>query len=58
MKTTIHFDVAAVVLLFILLYTVISRKMTKGVPDKIFISIILITLGSTSADIAAILLDG
>ena len=58
MNTIIHFDVAAVVLLLILLYTVISRKMTKGVPDKLFISLILITLGSALADTAAILLDG
>ena len=58
MNAIIHFDVAAVVLLLILLYTVISRKMTKGVPDKLFISLILITLGSALADTAAILLDG
>ena len=58
LDTNIHFDVAAAVLLLILLYTVISRKMTKGVPDKIFISLILITLGSALADIAAIRLDG
>lgn len=58
MKAIIHFDVAAVVLLLILLYTVISRKMTKGVTDKIFILLILDTLFAASADIAAILLDG
>lgn len=58
MNAIIHYDVAAVFLLLILLYTVISRKMTKGVPDKIFISLILVTLGSAAADITAILLDG
>ncbi len=57
MKSLIHFDIAAVVLLSILLYTNVSRKMTKGVPDKIFISLILITLGSSAADIVSILLD-
>lgn len=58
MNVIIHFDVAAVILLLILLYTVIARKMTKGVADKIFILLILVTLGSAAADIAAILLDG
>ncbi len=54
---TIQFDVAAVILLSLLLYTNISRKMTKSVLDKIFIFLILITLGSSIADIFAILLD-
>ena len=57
MEKTIYFDLAAIVLLAILLYTTISRKMTKGVPDKLFISLILISLCTATADTVALYLD-
>lgn len=57
MGKSISFDVAALVLLIILLNSCYVRKMTSGISNRIFIVVTLFTLVSTVFDIWAVTLD-
>ena len=57
MGKSISFDVAALVLLLILLSSCYVRKMTSGISNRIFLVVILFTLASTVFDIWAVTLD-
>lgn len=57
MGKSISFDIAALVILTILLISCIFRKMTSGISNRIFLIIILISITSTVFDITAVTLD-
>ncbi len=57
MGKSISFDIAALVILTILLISCIFRKMTSGISNRIFLIILLISTASTVFDIAAVTLD-
>lgn len=57
MGKSISFDIAALVLLIILLNSFFVRKMTSGISNRIFLFVTLIYLAATGFDIAAVLLD-
>ena len=57
MGKSISFDVAALILLIILINSYYVRKMTSGLSNRIFLIITLISFVATIADIAAVTLD-
>ncbi len=57
MGKSVSFDIAALVLLTILLVSCVFRKMTSGISNRIFLIIILIAITSTVFDITAVSLD-
>ena len=57
MGKNISFDVAALVLLAILLCSCYARKMTSGISNRIFLIITYISIAATIFDIAAVTLD-
>lgn len=57
MGKDISLDIAALILLTILLVSCILRKMTSGISNRIFLIIILTALVSTGFDIFAVTLD-
>lgn len=57
MGKSISFDIAALILLIILLISCYVRKMTSGITNRIFFIIILIYIAATGFDIAAVTLD-
>ena len=57
MGKSISLDIAAVILLTILLLSCVFRKMTTSTSNRIFLLIIITALTSTVFDIAAVTLD-
>lgn len=57
MAKSISFDIAALVLLLILLNSFYIRKMTSGISNRIFLIITLVSIAATLFDIAAVTLD-
>lgn len=57
MGKSISFDIAALVLLLILVNSCYVRKMTSGISNRIFMIIVLVSIASTLFDIAAVTLD-
>ena len=57
MGKSISLDIAALVLLLILLNSCYVRKMTSGISNRIFMIIVLVSIASTLFDIAAVTLD-
>lgn len=57
MERILYFDYCAVLILFLLLITTIIRGMNHGRAHKLFISLVLVSLISALADIAAVLMD-
>lgn len=57
MGKSISLDVAALVLLLILLNSCYVRKMTSGISNHIFMIIVLVSIASTLFDITAVTLD-
>ncbi len=57
MVKLIYFDICALLLMTILLYTTFARKMTGRVVDKIFIIMTMVALGCCAADLCALSLD-
>lgn len=57
MVKLIYFDICALLLMIILLYTTFSRKMTGRVVDKVFIIMTMVALGCCVADLFALCLD-
>ena len=57
MGKSISLDIAALILLTILLFSCIFRKMTSNISNRIFLIIILTAITSTVFDIAAVTLD-
>lgn len=57
MGKSISLDIAALILLVILLVSCIRRKMTSGPPNRIFLCTMLIAITAASFDIVAVVLD-
>ena len=57
MGKSISLDIAAAILLTILLFSCVFRKMTTSISNRIFLVIIITALTSTVFDIAAVTLD-
>lgn len=57
MGKSISFDIAALVILIILLNSYFVRKMTSGISNRIFLIVTLISVASTIFDIVAVTLD-
>lgn len=57
MGKSISLDIAALVILTILLISCVFRKMTSGISNRIFLIIILITIAATVFDITAVTMD-
>ena len=57
MGKSISFDIAALILLIVLLISCYIRKMTSGITNRIFFIITLIYIAATVFDIAAVTLD-
>lgn len=57
MGKSISLDIAALVILTILLISCVFRKMTSGISNRIFLIIILITIAATAFDITAVTMD-
>ena len=57
MGKSISFDIAALVLLIILLNSCYIRKMTSGISNHIFLIVTLVSMAATVFDIAAVTLD-
>ena len=53
----ISYDIAALILLMVLLHSCYIRKMTNGVSNRLFLILTLDTIASTLFDIAAVSLD-
>lgn len=53
----VYFDICAVILMAVLLFSVISRKMTNGLVNHIFLALIGINLLSAAFDIWAVVMD-
>lgn len=53
----VYFDICAVILMAVLLFSVISRKMTSGLVNHIFLALIGINLLSAAFDIWAVIMD-
>lgn len=51
MQTILYYDICALPIFLIILITVVIRKMTKGITNMLFISLILITAVTTISDI-------
>ncbi|MDE6598808.1 MAG: hypothetical protein K2K34_01850, partial [Oscillospiraceae bacterium] len=50
----IYFDICAVLILCMLLFSVFSRKMTVGMSNRLFIVLTLVTLATTVSDILSV----
>lgn len=50
----IYFDICAVLILCMLLFSVFFRKMTVGLPNRLFIVLIFVTLATAAADIFSV----
>lgn len=57
MDKLIHFDICALVLLLVLLFSSLARRMTKGLTNRMFLAILATMLASTLFNIWAVLLD-
>lgn len=57
MEKIIYFDIAALILLAILMLSTVIRRMTKGISNHMFIFVLLTMLASTVFDIMAVQLD-
>lgn len=57
MDKLIHFDICALILLLVLLFSSLARKMTKGLTNRMFLAILATMLASTLFNIWAVLLD-
>lgn len=57
MGKSISFDIAALILLIILLISYFLRKMTSGISNRIFLFVTLIYMAATVFDIIAVTLD-
>ncbi len=57
MGRNISFDVAAILLLYLLLFSTIFRKMTKSLTDRVFLASVVCAIFSSHFDILAALLD-
>ena len=57
MGKSISFDIAALVLLIILLSSNYIRRMTSGISNRIFLIVTLVAIAATVFDIAAVTLD-
>ncbi len=53
----VYFDICAVILMAVLLFSVVSRKMTSGPVNHIFLALIGINLLSAAFDIWAVVMD-
>lgn len=53
----VYFDICAVILMSVLLFSVVSRKMTSGPVNNIFLALIGINLLSAAFDIWAVVMD-
>lgn len=54
---SISFDIAALILLIVLLNSCYVRKMTSGISNRIFMIVMLVSIAATVFDIAAVTLD-
>lgn len=50
----IYFDICAVLILCMLLFSVFFRKMTVGLPNRLFIVLVFVTLATSAADIFSV----
>ncbi len=57
MDKLIHFDLCALILLLVLLFSVLVRKMTKGITNRMFLVVLATMLASTFFNIWAVTLD-
>ncbi len=57
MEKLIHFDVAALILLLVLLFSTIMRRMTGGTANRIFLTMVVSAIAAAAFDIWAVLLD-
>lgn len=57
MVKNISFDIAALLLLLLILLSCIIRKMTNGIPNRLFLILVSFALSSTAFDIWAVSLD-
>lgn len=57
MGKSISLDIAALILLIILLISCIVRRMTSGISNRIFLIIMLVAIAAAGFDIAAVTLD-
>lgn len=57
MGKSLSFDIAALVILMLLLISCIVRKMTSGTPNRLFLAFIAFNLLTTALDIWAVTLD-
>lgn len=57
MDKLIHFDLCALVLLLVLLFSSLARKMTKGLSNRMFLAVLGTMLASTIFNIWAVTLD-
>ncbi|MCH5342549.1 MAG: EAL domain-containing protein [Acetatifactor sp.] len=53
----VSYDIAALILLIVLLHSCYIRKMTRGISNRLFMILTLDTIASTIFDIAAVFLD-
>lgn len=57
MDKLVHFDLCALILLLVLLFSTLARKMTKGISNRMFLFVLATMLASTLFNIWAITLD-
>ncbi len=57
MDKLVHFDLCALILLLVLLFSTLARKMTKGLTNRMFLFVLATMLASTLFNIWAITLD-
>ena len=57
MDKLIHFDICALILLLVLLFSVIIRKMTNGLTNRMFLVVMATMFASTLFNIWAVTLD-
>ncbi|MCM1307439.1 MAG: EAL domain-containing protein [Butyrivibrio sp.] len=58
MGKSVSFDIAALILLIVLVVSRTSSKMTHDRSNRVFLGIILVSVASTVFDIASVILDG
>ena len=57
MTKLIHLDIAALLILVIILISQFTRRMSKGTTNHFFIALVIMTILSGAADIWAVVLD-
>lgn len=57
MGRNISFDIAAILLLYLLLLSTIFRKMTRSLTDRVFLACVVFAIFSSHFDILAVLVD-